>query len=216
MVLRALLLLSTLTAAGAAHAGPEAAPSATEEAGSWTVEPDGEAPPGDDAPPPERTRWGGLLVGSRVAASVVPLPIQPLGVDVMPSVGLEIPTDDRTSVRLDVSVWPQRNRVHVAVGGRAYPAGHRRTTWYGELTFHLQHTGGTERSAAEWVPGLGRGWSSVPFFAGAGWKTVFAGDRLVLDMMVSGGPSLEVRPQGEFPVLFGLAATAGVYLGVVL
>ena len=152
-----------------------------------------------------------LAVGPYLAMSAALFESEILGIDPMLGVSLEIKFDRSISGRLEVGGSPFRGRLHVGLAGRAYPNGRSKSAWYGEASFHVQRTGAKVRTD-EWEPRPGRGWFSLPLHAGGGWRFVLA-DGLVVDLGGSIGPTVEIRPDAEFVLAFGLAGQAGVFFG---
>ena len=161
----------------------------------------------EPAPDPEVV----LAVGPRMAASLNLGDIEWFAVDAMAQLSIEARIDRRTSARLELGGNPVRGRIHVAGAGRVYPSGRAGTNWYGELSFHFQRTGARE-DPDRWAPRPNRVWTSFPFLYGLGWR-VFLSDTVILDVGSHAGPTFEVRPQEQFPVGFGLAATGHLMIG---
>lgn len=179
--------------------------------GSSALAQDDGTTPTDETPVRDDDPGAVIAVGPRMSLSAALVDDGWLGADATAQVSVEARIDKRTAFRVEGGYNPVRGRVHVGGAGRAYPAGRGKSAWWAEVSFNIQRTG-ARIDPDLWAPRPARGWVSLPFLYGAGWR-LLAGERLVLDLGGHVGTTVEIRPQASFPVGFGFVATGHLFLG---
>lgn len=152
-----------------------------------------------------------LAVGQRGSAAIGTVTAHGASLDTTSHLSLELPLDNRTSLRFEVGWFPDRDRVHLVGVARGYPIGRRPVTGFFEVGGHFQHAG-PRYDSTSWAPNPGRGWVSAPVLFGGGGRVTLA-EHFIVEAVISVGPMIEVRPRDRLSISLGGAVTAAAQVG---
>lgn len=151
-----------------------------------------------------------LAVGQRGIASITTSGRTPRALETTSHLSIEVPLDDRTTLRFEVGYFPLRDRVHLAGVARGYPLGRRPVTGFMEVGVHAHHAG-PQYDAQEWTPEPARVWLSTPVFLSAGARV--SKGKVIGEISLGTGGFLMVNPS-IFAINLGLALTGSAQVGV--